>query len=75
MYERWLSERGSAQFGEPLDHGDETGAPGFEADVGPAGRSWSRLPDVAEAARALGRLGRSTALFDAEVLEGLGPSR
>jgi Rad52/22 family double-strand break repair protein len=30
MYERWLSERGIAQFGEPLEHGDETGAAGFE---------------------------------------------
>lgn len=31
MYERWLSQRGVGQFGEPLDHGDETGAAGFEA--------------------------------------------
>jgi hypothetical protein len=33
MYERWLAERGSAQFGEPLDHGDESGATGFEAQA------------------------------------------
>jgi Rad52/22 family double-strand break repair protein len=37
MYGRWLAERGIAQFGEPLDHGDETGAPGFEAETRPAG--------------------------------------
>jgi hypothetical protein len=31
MYGRWLSGRGSAQFGEPLDHGDESAAAGCEA--------------------------------------------
>ena len=35
MYERWLAERGIAQFGEPLDNGDESGAPGFEAQDRP----------------------------------------
>jgi Rad52/22 family double-strand break repair protein len=30
MYERWLSEGGGKQFGEPLDHGDEAGAAGFD---------------------------------------------
>jgi hypothetical protein len=35
MYERWLAERGRAQFGEPLDHGDETGAAEFEAQGPP----------------------------------------
>jgi hypothetical protein len=37
MYERWLVERGSAQFGEPLDHGDDSGSAGFEAQGRPQG--------------------------------------
>jgi Rad52/22 family double-strand break repair protein len=37
MYERWLVERGIAQFGEPLDHGDESGSAGFEAQDRPQG--------------------------------------
>jgi hypothetical protein len=32
-YGRWLEQRGVRLFGEPLDHGDEPGAPGFEADA------------------------------------------
>jgi hypothetical protein len=35
-YRRWLAERGVRLFGEPLDHGDELGAPGFEAEAGVA---------------------------------------
>ena len=31
-YARWLERRGRRMFGEPLDHGDEPGAPGFEAE-------------------------------------------
>jgi len=30
-YQRWLDQRGRSAFGQPLDHGDETGAAGFEA--------------------------------------------
>jgi hypothetical protein len=30
MYGRWLTERGKRLFGEPLHHGDELGARGFE---------------------------------------------
>lgn len=37
QYERWLEKRGVRQFGEPLDHGDELGAGGFEADRAPQG--------------------------------------
>jgi hypothetical protein len=37
MYERWLEGRGRRQFGEPLDHGDETGAQGFERERRPGG--------------------------------------
>jgi hypothetical protein len=37
MYGRWLAERGSAQFGEPLDHGDDSGAAGLEAQGRPQG--------------------------------------
>jgi hypothetical protein len=33
-YGRWLEERGRRLFGEPLEHGDESGAPGFEATAG-----------------------------------------
>lgn len=32
QYGLWLDKRGVRQFGEPLDHGDEADAPGFEAD-------------------------------------------
>ena len=32
-YGRWLEQRGVRLFGEPLDHGDEPGAPGFEAEA------------------------------------------
>ena len=31
-YRRWLDQRGRRMFGEPLDHGDEPGAPEFEAE-------------------------------------------
>lgn len=31
-YAAWLEAKGVRQFGEPLDHGDELGAAGFEAD-------------------------------------------
>jgi hypothetical protein len=41
-YGRWLAERGVRLFGEPLDHGDELGAPGFEA----GGRSRPRPRSV-----------------------------
>jgi hypothetical protein len=34
-YKRWLEQRGRRLFGEPLDHGDEPGAPGFEAEAKP----------------------------------------
>jgi hypothetical protein len=37
MYGRWLAERGIRQFGTPLDHGDESGAAGFEAQGPPQG--------------------------------------
>jgi Rad52/22 family double-strand break repair protein len=37
MYERWLDEHGIAQFGDPLEHGDESGAAGFEAQGRPQG--------------------------------------
>jgi Rad52/22 family double-strand break repair protein len=37
MYERWLAERGIAQFGEPLDHGDESGPARFEPQGPPQG--------------------------------------
>jgi hypothetical protein len=30
-YARWLEERGRRLFGQELEHGDEAGAPGFEA--------------------------------------------
>jgi hypothetical protein len=30
-YRRWLEERGRRLFGQELEHGDEAGAPGFEA--------------------------------------------
>jgi hypothetical protein len=33
-YRRWLEERGRRLFGEPLEHGDEAGAPGFDAEAG-----------------------------------------
>jgi hypothetical protein len=32
QYGRWLERRGRRLFGEPLDHGDDAGAPGFEAE-------------------------------------------
>lgn len=32
QYGLWLEKRGVRQFGEPLDHGEELGAEGFEAD-------------------------------------------
>jgi Rad52/22 family double-strand break repair protein len=35
-YRRWLEERGRRLFGQELEHGDETGAPGFEAEAGGA---------------------------------------
>ena len=31
---RWLEERGRRLFGQELEHGDEAGAPGFEAGAG-----------------------------------------
>jgi hypothetical protein len=39
QYRRWLDRRGRKLFGEPLDHGDDAGAPGFEAAAagGPGG--------------------------------------
>jgi hypothetical protein len=36
-YERWIERRGIPAFGEPLPHGDEAGAPGFEAEGDPSG--------------------------------------
>jgi hypothetical protein len=36
-YARWLEGRGRRLFGEPLDHGDEPGAPGFEDEGSQAG--------------------------------------
>jgi hypothetical protein len=45
MYERWLSERGVAQFGDPLDHGDESGSAGFEAQDRPQRTSAPREPE------------------------------
>jgi hypothetical protein len=32
-YRRWLEERGRRLFGQELEHGDEAGAPGFEAEA------------------------------------------
>ena len=32
-YRRWLEERGRTLFGRELEHGDEAGAPGFEAEA------------------------------------------
>jgi hypothetical protein len=32
-YARWLEERGRRLFGQELEHGDESGAPGFEAEA------------------------------------------
>jgi hypothetical protein len=38
QYGRWLERRGLRLFGEPLDHGDDPGASGFEAEAdGPSG--------------------------------------
>jgi Rad52/22 family double-strand break repair protein len=33
QYERWLERKGRRMFGEPLDHGDDLGAPGYESDA------------------------------------------
>jgi Rad52/22 family double-strand break repair protein len=60
MYERWLAERGSAQFGEPLDHGDESGAAGFEAQ-GPRQGIGERADQGQRGGRAAGpRRGRAS---------------
>jgi Rad52/22 family double-strand break repair protein len=48
-YGRWLEERGSRLFGEPLEHGDEAGAPGIEADAG--GRAGEAAPGVNQGGR------------------------
>jgi hypothetical protein len=42
-YRRWLDQRGVRLFGEPLDHGDELRAPGFEAE-GVVGEEPRRRP-------------------------------
>lgn len=42
-YELWLEAKGRTLFGEPLDHGDEAGAPGFEDEAQPgSGREEER---------------------------------
>jgi hypothetical protein len=33
QYARWLERNGRAQFGEPLEHGDDPGTRGFEAEA------------------------------------------
>jgi hypothetical protein len=48
-YRRWLEQRGGRLFGEPLDHGDEPGAPGVEADAA-GGVEPSTEPDQEAAA-------------------------
>jgi hypothetical protein len=53
MYERWLVERGRAQFGEQLDHGDETGAAGFEAQ-GPPQATGERTDQAQRRGRKVG---------------------
>jgi hypothetical protein len=52
-YARWLEQRGVRLFGEPLDHGDEPGAPGFEAD--------REQPQAAEPEAASGQAAESPA--------------
>lgn len=48
-YGRWLEAKGSRLFGEPLDHGDEAGAPGFEEEAHPgSGREEGQLAAGAE---------------------------
>ena len=76
-YERWLEQRGMRLFGEPLDHGDELGAPGFEADgeqpeaaeaeaaaIRAAGPRPARRRDAAPAERHDGRPARLRAVSD-----------
>jgi hypothetical protein len=52
QYQRWLERRGRQLFGEPLDHGNDVGAPGFEAEVagGPGGEEPPAEIDQAVAA-------------------------
>jgi len=45
MFGRWLAERGIRQFGTPLDHGDESGAAGFEVQDRPRRTSTPREPE------------------------------
>src|SRR5215207_2262044 len=61
-YSRWLEEPGGRLFGEPLEHGDEAGAPGLDAGSGtaeaqaglerddghPAGDPSERAPDASK---------------------------
>ena len=56
-YARWLERQGIRMFGEPLDHGDEPGAPGFEAD----GQAQEATGDRAE-----GDQGAGTAAAEAQ---------
>ncbi len=50
QYVRWLDYGGRAQFGDPLDHGDERGAAGFEEAEVPSEESAARLSGEAEPA-------------------------
>ena len=43
MYGRWLADGGGAQFGEPLDHGDQAGAPGLDDHQPPQSAGPTRL--------------------------------
>jgi Rad52/22 family double-strand break repair protein len=58
MYERWLVERGSAQFGEPLDHGDERGAAGLGAGAAPEGPDGAREREATDQGQGRGQAAR-----------------
>lgn len=49
-YELWLEAKGRTLFGEPLDHGDEAGAPGLEDEVGAESGREEGQPSAAETA-------------------------
>lgn len=72
-YELWLEAKGVALFGEPLDHGDETGAPGFEEAGAESGREEEQRPAAETAEQPAGdqEVTRSdeAAMAEAEPLE------
>jgi hypothetical protein len=58
QYRRWLERRGRRLFGEPLDHGDDPGALGFEAEADAESGREEPPVDQASAAHAATEPGR-----------------